>query len=86
MKDDDTVLAQVVVFGYGRAKKDALTGSVSAMKPDDLSKGITNNATDMLVGKIAGVDVQTAGGTPGAGAQIRIRGGASMSASNDRST
>lgn len=83
MKDDAKVLDQVVVIGYGRAKKDDLTGSVSAMKPDDLSKGITNNATDMLVGKIAGVDVQTAGGTPGAGAQIRIRGGASMSASND---
>jgi len=48
-----------------------------------MSKGITSNASDMLVGKIAGVDVQTAGGTPGAGAQIRIRGGASLSASND---
>ena len=83
MKDDAKVLDQVVVIGYGRAKKDDLTGSVSAMKPDDLSKGITNNASDMLVGKIAGVDVQTSGGTPGAGAQIRIRGGASMSASND---
>ena len=83
MQDDSKVLDQVVVIGYGRAKKDDLTGSVTAMKPDDLSKGITNNASDMLVGKVAGVDVQTAGGTPGAGAQIRIRGGASLNASND---
>ena len=83
MQDDSKTLDQVVVIGYGRAKKDDLTGSVTAMKPDDLSKGITNNASDMLVGKVAGVDVQTAGGTPGAGAQIRIRGGASLSASND---
>ena len=83
MQDDSKLLDQVVVIGYGRAKKDDLTGSVTAMKPDDLSKGITNSASDMLVGKVAGVDVQTAGGTPGAGAQIRIRGGASLSASND---
>ena len=81
--DDAQVLQNVVVIGYGRAKKSDLTGSVTAMKPDELSKGITNNASDMLVGKIAGVDVITSGGAPGAGAQIRIRGGASLSASND---
>lgn len=80
---DEKTLNDVVVIGYGRAKKNDLTGSVTAMKPDELSKGITNNATDMLVGKIAGVDVQTAGGTPGAGATIRIRGGSSLNASND---
>jgi TonB-linked SusC/RagA family outer membrane protein len=83
MADDEKALNEVVVIGYGRAKKNDLTGSVTAIKPDELSKGITNNASDMLVGKVAGVDVQTAGGTPGAGAQIRIRGGASLSASND---
>ncbi|MGN0068442.1 MAG: SusC/RagA family TonB-linked outer membrane protein [Prevotella sp.] len=83
LEDEAQSLDDVVVIGYGRAKKDDLTGSVTAMKPDEMSKGITNNATDMLVGKVAGMDVQTAGGTPGAGAQIRIRGGASLSASND---
>ncbi|MBQ8048007.1 MAG: TonB-dependent receptor [Prevotella sp.] len=83
LQDDAQLLSDVVVIGYGRAKKEDLTGSVTAMKPDELSKGITNNASDMLVGKVAGVDVITAGGSPGAGAQIRIRGGASMSASND---
>ncbi len=82
-EDAATKLDDVVVIGYGRAKKNDLTGSVTAMKPDEMSKGITNSATDMLVGKVAGVDVQTNGGTPGAGAQIRIRGGASLSASND---
>jgi iron complex outermembrane receptor protein len=83
LQDDSAVLNDVVVIGYGRAKKSDLTGSVTAMKPDEMSKGITNNASDMLVGKVAGVDVITSGGAPGAGAQIRIRGGASMSASND---
>ena len=82
-EDAATKLDDVVVIGYGRAKKTDLTGSISALKPDELSKGITNNASDMLVGKVAGVDVQTTGGMPGAGAQIRIRGGASLSASND---
>ena len=81
--EDQKLLEDVVVIGYGHAKKNDLTGSVSAMKPDDMSKGITNNATDMLVGKIAGVDVITSGGTPGAGAQIRIRGGSSLNATND---
>ena len=83
LQDDSQVLDNVVVIGYGRAKKNDLTGSVTAIKPDELSKGITNNATDMLVGKVAGVDVITSGGTPGAGAQIRIRGGSSLNASND---
>lgn len=72
LKDDAELLSEVVVVGYGRTKKDDLTGSVTAIKPDELSKGITNNAQDMLVGKVAGVDVITAGGTPGAGAQIRV--------------
>ena len=81
--EDSKALEDVVVIGYGHAKKSDLTGSVSAMNPDDMSKGITNNATDMLVGKIAGVDVITSGGTPGAGAQIRIRGGSSLNATND---
>ena len=83
MIDDSKSLNEVVVIGYGRAKKNDLTGSVTAIKPDEMSKGITSSASDMLVGKIAGVDVQTGGGQPGSGAQIRIRGGASLKASND---
>ena len=83
MQSDAALLNQVVVIGYGRVKKGDMTGSVTALKPDELSKGITSNASDMLVGKVAGVDVITSGGAPGAGAQIRIRGGSSLNASND---
>ena len=83
MIDDSKSLNEVVVIGYGRAKKNDLTGSVTAIKPDEMSKGITSSASDMLVGKIAGVDVLTDSGKPGAGAQIRIRGGASLNASNE---
>lgn len=83
LQDDATVLSDVVVIGYGVAKKNDLTGSVTAIKPDEMSKGITTSAQDMLTGKIAGVNVTSSGGTPGGGAQIRIRGGSSLSATND---
>lgn len=81
--EDNELLDEVVVVGYGVVKKNDATGSVTAIKPDDMNKGLTTTATDMLSGKIAGVNVTSAGGEPGAGATIRIRGGSSLSASND---
>ena len=74
---------EVVVIGYGRVKKNDLTGSVTALNADKMVKGAVTSASDMLVGKAAGVSVITDGGAPGAGATIRIRGGSSMSASNN---
>ena len=75
LQDDTEVLEDVVVIGYGSVKKDDATGSVTAIKPDKISKGITTSPQDMITGKIAGVNVVSTGGTPGAGATIRIRGG-----------
>ena len=83
MSNDDKQLNEVVVIGYGVAKKNDLTGSVTALKPDEKNHGIITSAQDMIQGKIAGVNVNTATGAPGEGAQIRIRGGASLAASND---
>ena len=83
MQDDSHLLEAVVVIGYGTVKKNDMTGSVTAIKPDELSKGITTNAQDMLAGKVAGVNVTSNDGAPGSGAKIRIRGGASLNASND---
>lgn len=83
LQDDTQLLDAVVVIGYGTVKKNDLTGSVTAIKPDEMSKGITTNPQDMLAGKMAGVSVISNDGTPGAGAQIRIRGGSSLNASND---
>ena len=83
MKDDAAVLENVVVIGYGRVKKNDLTGSVTALKPDEKNHGLNLNAQDMIQGKIAGVSVVPGDGTPGGGAQIRIRGGSSLNASND---
>ncbi len=81
--EDTELLEEVVVVGYGMVKKNDATGSVTAIKPDDMNKGLNVNAQDMMQGKIAGVNVTSAGGTPGGGATIRIRGGSSLSASND---
>ena len=81
--EDTELLDEVVVVGYGVVKKNDATGSVTAIKPDEMNKGLTTTATDMLSGKIAGVSVINGGGTPGGGATIRIRGGSSLNASND---
>ncbi len=80
---DVTSLNEVVVIGYGSVKKEDATGSVQAITAEDLNKGAITSPQDLIVGKTAGVQITTAGGAPGAGATIRIRGGASMSASND---
>ena len=83
LQDDQTVLQDVVVIGYGAVKKSDLTGSVTALKPDSKNKGLVVNPQDMLSGKVAGVNITSNDGTPGGGAQIRIRGGSSLNASND---
>ncbi len=83
MGEDSELLDEVVVVGYGVVKKNDATGSVTAIKPDEMNKALTTTATDMLSGKIAGVNISTDGGTPGGGASIRIRGGSSLNASND---
>ena len=83
LKDDSQMLENVVVIGYGVAKKNDLTGSVTAIKPDEKNHGLVTNAQDMLQGKVAGVNITTSGGAPGSGASIRIRGGSSLNASND---
>ena len=83
LQDDAALLNEIVVIGYGRAKKNDLTGAVTAIKPDELSHGLQTSADDMLSGKVAGLNIVSEGGAPGAGSKIRIRGGSSLSASND---
>ena len=78
-----TLLQETVVIGYGSVKKSDATGSVSVIKPDEIDAGISTSAQDLLVGAIPGVVVTTNGGNPTGGGTIRIRGGSSLSASND---
>lgn len=82
LEEDSKVLDEAVVIGYGKVRKADATGSVTAFKPDEMSKGITTNPQDMIMGKIAGVSVISNDGTPGGGASIMIRGGSSLRASN----
>ncbi len=76
-------LAGVVVIGYGTQKKSDATGSVTAIGSKDFNRGTIASPQELLIGKAAGVQITTGGGAPGEGATIRIRGGSSMSASND---
>ncbi len=76
------VLDEVVVIGYGTVRKEDATGSVQTVTSKDFNKGSITSATELLSGKIAGVSITT-GGTPGGGSTIRIRGGSSLSATND---
>lgn len=83
MNESAFALGEVVAIGYGQVRKNDATGSVIAIKAEEINRGLAVSPTDLLVGKTAGVSITTAGGAPGATAQIRIRGGSSMSASND---
>ena len=83
LAEDTEFLDDVVVIGYGTVKKDDLTGSVTALKPDTKNKGLVVNPQDMLAGKVAGVSITNDGGAPGGSSNIRIRGGSSLNASNN---
>lgn len=81
-KDDAVLLNDVVVIGYGSVKKKDLTGSITSVGEKELKKGEIS-PDRMIMGKVAGVQVTPNGGAPGSGSRIRIRGGASLTASND---
>ena len=73
----------VVQVGYGSVKKKDATGSVTAITAKEFNKGANVTAENLLSGRVAGLTINTGGGAPGTGSQIRIRGGSSLSASND---
>jgi len=83
LKTSNDNLNEVVVIGYGTAKKKDLTGSVSTVGSKDFVKGALTTPEQMISGKVAGVSVVANDGQPGSGSVIRIRGGASINASND---
>lgn len=83
LSDDSQLLQDVVIIGYGTVKKDDLTGSVATVKADQINKGVATSPSDLLRGKSAGVVITQGSGQPGAASTIRIRGGSSLSATND---
>ena len=83
MTQNAQMLQETVVIGYGTVKKADATGSVAVVKPDEIEAGLSTSAQDLLVGASPGVVVTLDGGNPSGGANITIRGGASLSATND---
>ena len=83
LKATPTTLNEVVVIGYGTARKKDLTGAVATVSEKDFQKGNITSPEQMIAGKVAGVQITSSGGAPGAGSRILIRGGASLNASND---
>ena len=83
LKEDTEMLDEVVVVGYGTMKKSDMTGAISSVDVDDLVKRTTTNPAEALQGKIAGVQVTTVDGAPGADINIRVRGGTSVTQSNE---
>jgi len=83
LSEDTQFLDEVVVIGYGTVKKEDMTGSITAIKSEELNRGAMVNTQDMLKGKVPGLHVIPGDGGPGSGSTIRIRGAASLEASND---
>ncbi|MBX2966484.1 MAG: SusC/RagA family TonB-linked outer membrane protein [Cyclobacteriaceae bacterium] len=83
LQADVTSLSEIVVIGYGSIEKKDVTGAIADISKEDFNRGVLSSPQDLIVGKLAGVNVTTNSGAPGAGATIRIRGGSSLNASND---
>lgn len=83
LKEDSEMLKDIVIIGYGGVKKDDLTGSVIAIKADEINRGAITSPQQLIQGKIPGVFVRSGNGQPGTGSTMRIRSGASLNASND---
>jgi iron complex outermembrane receptor protein len=78
-----TQLTQLVVVGYGTQRREAITGSVATVSADDANVGQITAPTQLMQGRVAGLTIVQNNGSPGAGVQVRIRGGTSISASNE---
>ncbi len=83
LDSDDNQLNEVVVVGYGTARKSDLTGSVATVSSKDFNKGLVSSPEQLINGKVSGVQIMSNSGSASAGSTIRVRGGASLNASND---
>ncbi|HBD27054.1 SusC/RagA family TonB-linked outer membrane protein [Flavobacterium sp.] len=83
LQEDQKELKDVVVIGYGTVKKKDATGSVTSITSSDFNKGANVTVDNLLTGKVAGVTINSNGGSPGSVPTIRIRGGSSLLANND---
>ena len=82
LQEDSNLLDDVVVVGYGTQRRGDVTASVSTVEIDDANDGLVTAPTDFLEGRVSGLTVIEASGEPGADVSVRIRGGTSISSSN----
>ncbi|HEY8396907.1 MAG TPA: SusC/RagA family TonB-linked outer membrane protein [Flavihumibacter sp.] len=82
MQASDAALNEVVIVGYGTSRKSDLTGSVASVKAKDFNKGVVTAPDQLLQGKVAGVQILSNSGAPGAATTVRIRGNASIRSGN----
>lgn len=78
LQDDTKLIDEIVVIGYGAVRKSDLTGAVSSLKSRDFNKGVVASPTDLIQGRVSGVNITTNGGEPGAGVSVRVRGANSI--------
>ncbi|MFP4025808.1 MAG: SusC/RagA family TonB-linked outer membrane protein [Thiohalospira sp.] len=77
------LLEEIVVIGYGQVRRDDATGAISTVSAKDFNQGSITSPQELISGKVAGVSIISEGGAPGSNSTIRIRGGSSLTASND---
>ncbi len=83
LDNQNELLNELVVVGYGTVKKSDLTGSVSAINEKDFNKGLVSSATQLIQGRVAGVNITSNDGEPGGGVTIRVRGSNSIRSGQD---
>jgi iron complex outermembrane receptor protein len=83
LTQSSTLLDEIVVVAYGTRKKTDLTGTITAVTAKEFQKGNIASSEQLLLGKVTGLQITSTGGAAGGGSTIRIRGGASLNASND---
>ena len=83
LEEDSKMLEDVVVIGYGTVRRKDLTGAVATISAEDIVQVPVANAMEALTGKLSGVQVTTTEGSPDADVKIRVRGGGSITQSND---
>ncbi|MBL4560719.1 MAG: TonB-dependent receptor [Labilibaculum sp.] len=83
LQSDVVNMDEVIVIGYGEQRKGDLTGAVSNVSSKDFNQGIISSPAQLINGKVSGVQIISGSGSPTSGSSIRIRGGASLNASND---
>jgi TonB-linked SusC/RagA family outer membrane protein len=83
MEQAVALLEGVVVTGYGTQSRESITGSIATIDVEEAEVGVVSNVNDMIQGRAAGVNIVRNSGEPGAAVQIRVRGGTSISASNE---